>query len=78
MKSLHCRALAALLFCAFFFYGPANAQGRTFKGFVCQGDCSGHRAGYAWAARNGIKDPSQCSGNSQSFYEGCVAYAHGR
>jgi hypothetical protein len=50
----------------------------TFKGFNCKDDCSGHRAGYSWAMRKGITDTSQCGGNSQSFYEGCLAYAMGR
>lgn len=56
----------------------AHAQTSKFKGYACTQDCSGHRAGYAWAQRNGITDPSQCGGNSRSFYEGCVAYAEGK
>lgn len=67
--------VAALVFAAAM-QGHAHAQ--TFKGYTCKSDCLGHRAGYAWAARKGITDPSQCSGNSRSFYEGCVAYAEGR
>lgn len=47
----------------------------TFKGYQCRADCSGHRAGYEWAERQGIKSPDQCGGgNSLSFTEGCLAY----
>lgn len=53
------------------------AQGLTFKGYRCTQDCSGHIAGYNWAAKNRITSRSQCSGNSQSFVEGCWAYADG-
>jgi hypothetical protein len=48
-----------------------------FKGYPCKDDCSGHIAGYNWAMRKGIEDPRKCGGNSQSFYEGCLAYANG-
>jgi hypothetical protein len=40
----------------------------------CTQDCSGHDAGFAWARDNGISDSSDCSGDSQSFVEGCQAY----
>jgi hypothetical protein len=46
-----------------------------FRGFRCTQDCSGHEAGYAWARKRGVKEPSQCGGNSRSFYEGCLAWA---
>ena len=47
----------------------------TFHGYTCTDDCSGHQAGYDWAETNDITDPDDCSGNSQSFIEGCQAYA---
>ena len=74
------KRIATLLVAAFAMasVGQAIAQANTFKGYACTKDCSGHRAGYEWAKRKGITDPSQCSGNSRSFYEGCVAYAEGR
>lgn len=50
----------------------------TFKGYECTKDCSGHRAGYAWAEKKGVAHPSQCTGKSQSFVEGCKAYAEGK
>jgi hypothetical protein len=36
---------------------------------------SGHDAGYQWAAEHGIEHPDECSGNSDSFIEGCEEYA---
>ncbi|TIN07824.1 MAG: hypothetical protein E5Y51_30610 [Mesorhizobium sp.] len=52
---------------------PANAQ-ETFHGYDCTDDCSGHEAGYDWAARNDISDERDCDRDSQSFNEGCQAY----
>lgn len=52
----------------------AASENMTFKGYECTQDCSGHEAGYAWAEENGITDPDQCGGTSNSFYEGCLAY----
>lgn len=40
----------------------------------CTGDCSGHNAGYNWAAEKGIDNPLNCGGNSKSFIEGCETY----
>ena len=42
---------------------------------ACTSDCGGHNAGWAWAEENGVTDPGECGGNSQSFIEGCEAYA---
>lgn len=47
----------------------------SYAGYGCTVDCSGHDAGYNWAAENGITDPDNCGGNSWSFIEGCRAYA---
>jgi hypothetical protein len=52
-----------------------TASGLTFHGYDCTVDCSGHEAGYQWAEQHGISDPDDCSGDSQSFVEGCRAYA---
>lgn len=46
----------------------------SFGGYECTVDCSGHEAGHAWAERNAIDDEDDCTGNSQSFIEGCQAY----
>lgn len=57
--------------------GEGESEGqRTFGGYDCTDDCSGHEAGYEWANAQGIDDPSDCGGNSQSFIEGCEAYAN--
>jgi len=50
------------------------AAGGWYKGYPCTVDCSGHEAGYDWAEANDIDDESDCTGNSQSFIEGCMAY----
>lgn len=52
---------------------PALAA--EFKGSPCTKDCSGHKAGYAWAAKKGITDPEDCRGRSASFVKGCRIYA---
>lgn len=52
---------------------PAPVQ--YFSGYPCTINCSGHEAGYKWADKRGIDDPDDCGGNSQSFIEGCEAYA---
>jgi hypothetical protein len=57
--------------------GPSAAQG-TFKGYRCTQDCSGHKAGYEWAAKKGITNKRDCTGNSQSFIEGCWAWVEGK
>lgn len=43
--------------------------------YGCTEDCSGHEAGVAWAEENDLRDPDDCGGRSQSFVEGCQAYA---
>ena len=56
-------------------YVKENYSGyRTFKGYECTEDCSGHEAGYEWAENNDISDIDDCGGNSRSFIEGCQAY----
>jgi hypothetical protein len=52
---------------------PASAL--TFHGYECTDDCSGHEAGYSWAEKKGVANPDDCGGNSQSFIEGCKAWA---
>jgi hypothetical protein len=51
---------------------------RTHAGFNCTVDCSGHEAGYRWAEQHSIDDEDYCpDGDSESFYEGCIAYIRG-
>lgn len=51
-----------------------SVQAEEFKGYQCTVDCSGHEAGYKWAEENGIDDVEDCTGDSNSFIEGCKAY----
>jgi hypothetical protein len=48
----------------------------TSDNWDCTNDCSGHDAGYEWASDKNITDPDECDGNSDSFIEGCQAYAN--
>ncbi len=53
----------------------SNAQG--FQGADCTVDtvdCAAHEAGYEWASLNSVDSVDDCSGNSDSFIEGCQAY----
>ena len=52
-----------------------SQQALVFEGYPCTRDCSGHEAGYEWASEHDIDDPDDCDGNSESFIEGCRAYA---
>jgi hypothetical protein len=54
---------------------PAAPAPRTFHGDPCVGDCSEREAGWDWAEEHNITDPDECGGNSESFLEGCRAYA---
>lgn len=63
------RAITILLFLA-----CGNVSAEYFHGYYCTDDCSGHRAGYAWAQRNDITNTYDCTGRSQSFIEGCYAW----
>ncbi len=44
----------------------------------CTSDCSGHEAGFQWAQDNDVTDTSECSGDSNSFIEGCESFAQER
>lgn len=58
------------------YYSDAQEDELQFSyDYECTEDCSGHEAGYEWAAENDITDPDDCGGKSQSFMEGCEAYA---
>lgn len=43
----------------------------AFHGRPCTKDCSGNKAGYAWAQKNQISDPAGCAAKSASFAQGC-------
>lgn len=58
-------------------YDPSHFdEPLTSDNWDCTSDCSGHEAGYEWAEEKGITDPDDCGGNSNSFIEGCEAYAN--
>jgi hypothetical protein len=56
------------------------AVARTFGGYECTVDCSGHKAGYDWAETGGNVTEGECEAillrgpNRSSFYEGCLVY----
>jgi hypothetical protein len=52
-----------------------SKETQEFHGYPCTDDCSGPEAGYNWAEEHDIEDPDQCGGKSQSFIEGCRAWA---
>jgi hypothetical protein len=51
-----------------------ETYGSVGEPYGCTEDCSGHEAGFEWAKENGVTDGS-CYGDSESFNEGCQAYA---
>ena len=54
---------------------PTSGIAQSFLGYPCTVDCSGHEAGYEWAEQNGVDSAWGCGGNSNSFIEGCQAWA---
>lgn len=76
-KILFINILVVLLFsaCASNQYGFVEEdEVISFRGYECTDDCSGHEAGYEWAERKGITNIYDCTGNSDSFIEGCEIY----
>jgi hypothetical protein len=70
--------LALPVFAMFALVYTARTHDRTYAGFNCTVDCSGHQAGYRWAEQHSIDDEDYCpDGDSESFYEGCIAYVEG-
>jgi len=59
-------------------YRQPRQDAPTVGGYRCTtSDCAGHEAGYNWARNKGITNPDSCTGKSQSFVEGCRAFAEG-
>jgi hypothetical protein len=50
-------------------------QAHTFFGYACDGDCTHHKAGFAWAERHGITTPTACAAVDPELLAGCSAYA---
>ena len=46
-----------------------------FHGYACGSDCISHQQGYSWASAHQIANPRDCRGTSESFIEGCRAFA---
>lgn len=74
-------SIVALASAPLAFSVPAVAgTDRTFGGYECTIDCSGHKAGYEWAEAKGVTDAGACERillrypNRTSFSEGCMAY----
>ena len=61
-----------------------EANQLMYRGYPCTKDCGGHKAGYAWAERKGIKGRidriGECPGEGthNSFWEGCKSCAEDR
>ena len=54
----------------------ATASGPLlFHGYACGSDCAGHQKGYSWASAHQISNPEECRGTSETFIEGCRAFA---
>jgi hypothetical protein len=52
------------------------AEVDLFHGYRCDGhDCLLHQQGYKWGADHHIENPKDCRGTSESFLEGCWAFA---
>ncbi len=64
--------LSLLAFLFIILSAPTSAA--EFRGYLCTQDCSGHKAGYAWAEEKGLTQSEQCGGHSNSFVEGCYAW----
>jgi len=47
----------------------------VFFGYACPDHCREHKAGFAWAERQGIGNPSACATQAGGIREGCRAYA---
>lgn len=63
-------------------HAPPEHPPKTFAGYDCTEDCSGHEAGYNWAEEHDIDNEDDCdaagnTSNSPSFAEGCKAYVNG-
>ena len=54
----------------------ATASGPLlFYGYACGDDCTTHWQGYSWASAHKISNPVDCRGTSETFIEGCKAFA---
>jgi hypothetical protein len=47
----------------------------SFFGYACTDACSGQKAGFAWAERNGIAQAAACTAQGSARAQGCRTYA---
>ena len=54
-----------------------RTRSSSFLGYACRdAECAAHKAGFAWADRQGITDPAACvEAEDAAFIEGCRAFA---
>jgi len=74
MRGLFALAILSLLACG---RGTETYREAHGSGACESGACAGHEAGWRWARARRIDDPNKCGGRSESFIEGCRAYAGG-
>jgi hypothetical protein len=46
-----------------------------FHGYACMLECGQIQEGYAWASVHGVHNPADCRGTSETFIDGCRAFA---
>jgi hypothetical protein len=56
-------------------HAPASYREARGSAACKTAGCEGHEAGWRWADSHRIADSERCGGRSQSFREGCIAYA---
>ena len=47
----------------------------VFHGYACMLECGQLQEGYAWASAHGVHNPADCRGTSETFIDGCRAFA---
>lgn len=55
--------------------GRVRYEPRSFLGYACADDCERHKAGFAVAARHGIRNVADCRKFAAAEAEGCRAWA---
>ena len=55
-------------------HGRERYEPRSFMGYVCEGDCERHKAGFGWAEQHAVTDPVACEPLGRLEAEGCRSY----
>ena len=58
--------------------GRVRYEPRSFLGYACADDCERHKAGFAAAARRGLRKVADCRRIAAAEAEGCRAFAEER